>query len=199
MSITEFARAVEEEDILRAVLLAKGLGNIDEEYEVSGTWYTPVLHVLSRLSTELYPVVHTLLEAGANPNRPDSFGRSGIHFANTKEMAETLIRYGANVQSIDLEGNTSLHEAHTWDDAETVKFLVGEGARVDEIDGHGYTPLHRSLVRGATDISIALIDSGANVNLRNKQGHTSIELCTLYGHGGDIVLGHIRNKLKSTL
>lgn len=47
-----------------------------------------------------------LLEKSANPNLPDSYGRTPLHLANTPELVELLLKHGADPTLLTYQGNT---------------------------------------------------------------------------------------------
>ena len=88
------------------------------------------------------------LAKGADVNAKDKEGKSPLHYAERKAVAELLLAKGADVNAKDNEGKTPLHCATRKD---TVELLLATGADVNAKDNGGETPLHCAERRVAKD------------------------------------------------
>jgi ankyrin repeat protein len=128
------------------------------------------------------PVVQALLEGGANPNRPDVFGKPPLIRAAEAEDTEAfllLLRHGADInvrqscQRADPnctgKGNTVLHVAR---DPKLAAAAIQHGADVNaRNDGVGDTPLAHVFF---PEIARMLLAKGADPNATNTAGWTPL-------------------------
>ena len=76
--------------------------------------------------------MNALLEAEANPNSCDIFGRSPLMLVSVLgeyEMATLLLKHKANVHAIDLFFNTALSYAKEYNHKSVIRVLTGAGAQ----------------------------------------------------------------------
>lgn len=133
-------------------------------------------------------VVTILLEAGADPNRPNASGETPLHRAvSAKKHAgvAALLRYGADAGAGDANGGTPLHKVarpSRWYgedrlsfrfDAAIVAALVDAGADPNAGNGAGETPLH---VAGEAYVPLVrdrLLDLGADSEALDNRGRSA--------------------------
>lgn len=85
-------------------------------------------------------LMEMLIEAGAEVDARDGFGRTPLHSAGPEE-APVLLAGGADVNVTDLRGATPLHRAAAVGDLALVELLLNAGAAPDMQDAQGRTPL----------------------------------------------------------
>jgi cytohesin len=89
-------------------------------------------------------IVRMLIDAGADLNVQDEYGRSPLiwsaYYDNIEEIARVLIDGGADVNIQDNYGWTPLHMATKWENVEMVQILVNAGARTDIQDNYRRIP-----------------------------------------------------------
>ena len=110
-------------------------------------------------------MVRLLVEAGADVNAAEGFGRStplldAVEQSDV-EIVRLLLEAGADVNApAGFGGNTALHEAVENGDAEMVKILVAAGANVEAEGFMRRTPLSLAAEEGATEIVQILLGPG---------------------------------------
>ena len=114
-----------------------------------------------------------LLNAGADPNAKDRYGRTVLH--GWLSSVDELLEAGVDIHARDNEGRTALHYNHS---PETVKKLIEAGADVNAIDQNGETPLDRaSNVEVAELLAMAGGKSGSSIsNIKNKSDRGPADL-----------------------
>ena len=130
--------------------------------------------------------VRLLLAKGADPNVPDSAGRTAVHAAARIGAAETLgalLEAGGNPNARDEDGNTPLHfashapsaELMVQDSVSAIVLLLKDGAEAGSINADGRTPLH--VAAGSHDQPggvAALLRAGANPNRKDRNENTPL-------------------------
>ena len=138
-----------------------------------------------------------LLDRGANPDAPDQFGRTAVHYAAGHEWGPTtvgtilklLLLEGGDCCKRDIQGDTPLHFAvaaanHTTADyadlGGRIRNLLENGADPDEPNKRGYTPLHFSAKTSAgphgTAVIKSLLQADADPNRAAADGNTPLHL-----------------------
>lgn len=139
-------------------LLGEGLDALDTYGRM------PLLLASMNRYTEL---AIALIEAGAELDVQDDFGRTALSYAisygegepNT-ELAESLIRAGADVNRADNHGDTPLLKAAYHPYPELIQLLVDKGAKVDVINDYGETPLSIATDQGLEENVRILTQAG---------------------------------------
>ncbi|XP_052032714.1 cyclin-dependent kinase inhibitor 2A-like isoform X2 [Apodemus sylvaticus] len=99
--------------------------------------------------------VRALLEAGASPNAPNSFGRTPIQvmMMGNVQAAALLLSYGADPNCEDPTTlSRPVHDAAREGFLDTLVVLHQAGARLDVRDAWGRLPLDLALERGHLDV-----------------------------------------------
>ncbi len=132
-------------------------------------------------------IVRQLLERGADPNAPDTLGRTAVHRAadgGAARTLETLLANGGGADARDDDGNTPLHWAASIRD--TTKVLEGKsvaslrvllegGADPNVANRDGDTPLHvAARDHGGSPGLELLLRAGADPNEANRWGNTPL-------------------------
>jgi len=128
-----------------------------------------------------------LLQAGADPNIPNRYGRTPLFWVVTNGQAELvrlLLQAGADVHATTDAGNPPVQIAAFAGLPEVLTLLIDAGAPVNVQDQVGDTPLHDAALQGRVAAAQALIAAGARVNTANNAGHTPLDLARQHGHGG---------------
>jgi ankyrin repeat protein len=116
-----------------------------------------------------------LLEAGANPNDPESLYHSTEH----PDLAcmKLLLRHGATPA-----GKNALRHILDREDLEGTRILLAAGADPNEPNDRGETALHWAVWRGrSVPIIAALLDGGAAPDAQRKDGRTAYALAVQSG------------------
>lgn len=145
-------------------LLSKG-ANPNEPLTKDGNVVNVGRHILTHVgATPLWlasqlldlPMMKLLLEAGADPLRPNITGttplmaaaglameRPGEQQGTQEDVAKAvkiLLDLGADPNTTDENGNTALHGAAVWGSNGAVEYLVAAGAKLDVRNKKGLTP-----------------------------------------------------------
>ncbi len=132
---------------------------------------------------------------GVELNEKDDVGRTPLHRAANKEVAELLISNGADVNAQDDGGSTPLHWARTEGVAE---LLITNGADVNAKNNSGQTPLHWAsspfFIPKEVAILIVskLVSKDAAVNVMDKNGSSPLNMAIIF-HAteiGDLLREH---------
>lgn len=81
--------------------------------------------------------IFDLVNAGADPNYRDEYGRTPLMVAETCEQIIAYINSGADVNARDNNGRTPL--MHHATDVDIMEALLSYGADVNDRDNNGYT------------------------------------------------------------
>lgn len=120
-------------------------------------------------------VASLLIEAGAEVEGLDRWGRTPLHWAaqfGRADVVDLLLRAGARVDRPASDGATPLHWAAQEGHAGVAQLLLGAGAGVNRQDGDGRTPLHRAAWRGQGEVVEVLLGAGADPGIRSESGQT---------------------------
>lgn len=128
-------------------------------------------------------VIGALVQAGAEPNQPNTRGTRPLLLAiSSQEVAlvEALLSYKANPNLISQKGTTALHAAVVGKDktkaVQIVQLLIKAGAKPDLADKKGRTPLCEAVFACAKDDAAgaslvqALVAGGAKPNQKIALG-----------------------------
>ena len=120
-------------------------------------------------------IVRMLLEAGAEVNLRNSWGRTLLceHFEIVRDDVETvrlLLEHGENPMGRIGRSATPLHIAVSGGTTRVIEQLLKHGADINATTDDGTTPLHSAAWDGDIDIIRFLIEHGADPDLRNAKG-----------------------------
>ena len=145
-----------------------------------------------------------LLEEGADPNAPDTRGRTALHYAaggGAPRNLEALLAAGGKPDVQDGDGNTPLHIAAdasspTLVEREfvaVIRVLLDGGASPNVPNRRGDTPLHvaaRSFSRHEPAGVELLLRAGADPNKTNERGNTPLHAAVEpYSRHSDTAVG----------
>ena len=120
-------------------------------------------------------LVEKLVNAGANPNLPNTYGYAPLHvavWAGHTVIVEALLNAGADPNVVPVEasqsehvlkhcgGMTPLHFAAHAGNVEIVDLLLAAGADATAADAAGTTPIVWSEMAGHVDATVSLLTGG---------------------------------------
>ena len=113
--------------------------------------------------------VDILLNAGADPNIPDTDGNTRLHdtvrHGYNREVLQLLLDYGANVNAIDNCNETVLMKAYWNGNTDVINVLLNAGADPNIADFKGVPLIYYAVEGGGSkDVLQAIIDHCADVN-----------------------------------
>jgi ankyrin repeat protein len=129
---------------------------------------------------ERKPLIHFLLEKGADPSRGNAHGVTALMLMalNGNPAAELLLEKKIDVDARDDQGNTALLYASRFFIRGWQKrigwALLKKGANVNAANQRGQTALILAATQYEADGIQLLIEQGANVNARTKTGRTAL-------------------------
>lgn len=119
--------------------------------------------LLGAAEKDLGEMAAVLLEAGADPNRPDVYGHTPVWAVAARggslELIERLLAAGADADLPNAQGRTALMEAARRGRADVVRVLLREGAKVNREDHEGRTAEREARSRGHMNIVRMLRDA----------------------------------------
>ena len=150
-----------------------------------------------------FPKIELYLQAGANPNMINNFGRTILHGVDDPATFRLMVhQYGAQINCKDSLGRTPLFYVkseemlrcfldcvsldlnasdrdgknilHTVTNPALVPIFVRRGADVNKQDHHGNTPLHYNI--HSIEMIQALLSCGADPNIKNVEGNTPLSM-----------------------
>jgi ankyrin repeat protein len=149
-------------------------------------FYEFAFPLLTACSVKDAPIVHTLLEAGANPEVCDPDTRVTALMvattANQPDIIRDLILYHANLESQDKDGQTALMYAANRGSPEAAAALIAGSADVNATDHDSNTPLMFAAQQGNTATIRALLAAGANPSAKNSRGNTPLQFAQARKH-----------------
>lgn len=98
------------------------------------------------------------------------------------ETTVALIEAGADVNAKDNYGKTPLLWAAISGSLELAQVLISAGADVHARDFHNMTPLHWASYNGHLNVVQVLISSGADPNAKNNYNRTPLDRASRNGH-----------------
>ena len=137
-----------------------------------------------------------LIEAGADVNQKNKYGRNLLHVAviyGNVEIVKLLIDHKVEINFRDNRGYTPLHLAAANSAISNaaileeqyylgvIDLLIQRGAMIDVENAENYTPLQLAVIGGFDKIAIYLIKQGANINPTHSHSllHDAINACYL--------------------
>ncbi|KAM4574835.1 cyclin-dependent kinase 4 inhibitor C isoform 1-T4 [Fundulus diaphanus] len=123
--------------------------------------------------------VLSLLQAGADVNGKNKFGRTALQVAmlGKTNLVTALLEVGAEPNARDkILMLTVVHDAAREGFLETVRTLADHGADVNLADEIGNLPLHLAAKEGQLEVVKLLLELTEDPRRPNDLGHTALQL-----------------------
>ena len=132
-------------------------------------------------------LINTLIEVGADIDKPADLGWTPLMFAAAEGHPETvsaLIKGGANVNATNTLGRTALMFASSYGFTAIVEDLLAHRADPNNVpnDDTGWTALMAAAHKGHIDVIRALLDHGADATIKDREGKTALVWAEAQGH-----------------
>jgi ankyrin repeat protein len=141
-------------------------------------------------SKQSIPMLKDLLDAGADPNLPDSLGETAIfnamEHANPK-VIRLLLDHGAELDAQDRDGNSALHQAAIAGKALSTTRALEFHANPNLKNLAGETPLHLAVLHNHPAIVEQLLVAGADPRLKTTYGATPFDIAEERNQGALMV------------
>ena len=126
------------------------------------------------------PVIHRLVDAGANANHPNALRSALRHFKQKRSaqnpVADALIDRGCDVDGLIDADRTCLHAYSHHEETQAVRWLLERGASVHARTSDGRTPLHLAADRNNhTSVVKLLLEQGAEPDATDTLGRKPID------------------------
>ncbi len=123
---------------------------------------TPLMLIQYDYLSFMTKALTVLLEAGADVNRKDSYGRTALIIAADKhcykDAIKELIRAGADLNIADIKGKTALHYALQYGSQDVARYLIKKGADYNRADNNGMTPASIAAEKGYDSVLEIMTD-----------------------------------------
>ncbi|KAG6066326.1 hypothetical protein E4U32_006248 [Claviceps aff. humidiphila group G2b] len=154
--------------------------NFDPDVQ-DGSGWTPFMISASLPNSQ--PILHLLLQKGANVNEKNSSGQTALHFIASKNHIDTA-RFlldipppnTASTRVRDRRGQYPIHRAAAAGSLPMTNLLLERRSPVNAADIEGYTPLHHAIAEGHGDVAVALVKYGADFSIKNAQDELPLDL-----------------------
>ena len=130
-------------------------------------------------------VINTLINSGADVNKPAAGGETPIHIAAERGCVaaiKALITPGIDINKQADDNTTPLYTAAYFGRVDAIKTLIDNGADTNQPSFDGATPLHVAADRGYVEVIKALISPRTDINKQTDDGITPLYVAAYFGH-----------------
>lgn len=147
-----------------------------------GARLNPLHQAILRRQT---PIALLLLSRGADPQAPDSSGRTPLHLAVERgdlDVVWALLQRGADPTRRDKIGWTPLHHAAAKDQLRIARMLLDAGVDPNVRSERGGTALHEAAASGGAEMVRLLLARGTDPAIRSATGVTALDIAREFGN-----------------
>lgn len=116
-------------------------------------------------------VMEYLVRSGANPNQPDRFLETPLHFAVASGRSSYDTRAWIWEDQVPVSGCR----------LDVIALLLAHNGDPNAPNDHGVTPFHLALARGQLDVARMLLDHGADVRVKDNRGRSAMHYAARSG------------------
>lgn len=130
-------------------------------------------------SKQSEPMLKLLLQAGADPNLPDSLGQTAMFEAMehaNPAIISLLLKAGAPIDAQDRDGNTPLHHAAIAGKVLSATRALDFHADPNLPNHAGETPLHVAVLHSQNAVVEKLLQAGADPRIKTNYGATPFRI-----------------------
>jgi uncharacterized protein len=130
-------------------------------------------------------LIAPLIEAGADPTKPDRFGQTPLDLALAYKNGNTvaaLLRLPVHRTDIEATAEQAIESAISRGRTEVARTLIESGFDIEKPTSAGSTYLHDAALKSQKKMVQLLLDRGARVNTLNRNGATPLHDAALSGN-----------------
>jgi uncharacterized protein len=130
-------------------------------------------------------LIALLVEAGADPTRPDRFGQTPLDLALAYKNGNTvaaLLHLPVHRTEIEAAAEQAMESAISRGRTEIARTLIESGFEIEKPTSAGSTYLHDAALKSQKKMVQLLLDRGAHVNTLNRNGATPLQDAALGGN-----------------